>query len=430
LELSDFFNNDQFKRSHLGIYVVEVDTQKEIYSFNPDQYFIPSSVLKVITGALALNALGEEFCFHTDLKYEGVIDSNKVLHGNVWIVGGGDPTLSLNILDVFEQALKDLGVYQIDGKIIADASCFEKEMSSQYWYVEDVANGYGAGASGLTINKNSYEITFKPGSKEGEKSQVLKIEPNIVGLKYHNEVCTGPKGSGDRVNVFGAEYNEMQFYKGTVPLEEPTFRIKGAIFNPPLFLAQALNSKMHASKGVQVIWDKTGDNTTLLLKHKSVPLKDILKEMNFFSINLYAEHLLKKVGEGKTSLGVLKMQKFLDNLNIPAKITDGCGLSRNNLLTPKGVVKLLCEIKKSKAYSSLYNSLPGIREGTLTYVHLKNSSLKAKTGAMAQICNLAGYLILPSKKEYAFCIFCNNYLGDRHQIKEEIHNFLEALAEK
>lgn len=152
--------------------------------------------------------------------------------------------------------------------------------------------------------------------------------------------------------------------------------------------------------------------------------------MNLFSVNLYAEHLLKAIGQGSSKKGTKHVEEFLKNLHIPSQIHDGAGLARTNLLTPKGVVSLLSHIKTCSRYHSIYESLPKYKQtGALeSFPNISHAHLQAKTGSMSNIYNLAGYLTLGQKKHYAFAIFCNHYKGNLNDIKKEIALFLETLA--
>lgn len=430
-ELSDCFSHtEEWQKAHIGIYVLDLDTQKPIYQRNAEQFFIPASLIKIPISIVAIALLGEDYCFTTSLEYEGSIDNNKTLEGNLWIRGGGDPTISLNSLSQWEIDIKSL-ITKINGTLFLDTSCFETALASSHWSFQDLGNYYGAGASGLTLNQNTYHITFQPGKKEHDPATVIKIDPPIPNLTFYNEVTTGPAGSGDQVYVFGSEYSPIQFYRGTIPLDQSTFIIKAAIPDPAFLCGWLLSKQLNPAKGIQLIREKNKSipPQTVIACYKSPSLKELLQPMNRFSINLYAEHLLKAIGRGNSKQGTKCVEEFLKNLHIPSQIYDGSGLSRTNLLTPKGMTTLLSHIKKSAIYLPVYTSLPEPNQtGTLQFFP-KISGMRAKTGSMSNIYNLAGYLTT-SKKQYAFSIFCNHYIGDVKNIKKEIALFLELLVEK
>ena len=425
-KLEDLFKSSEiFQQAHIGICILDMETEKEVYTQNAGQLFVPASLQKIPLSVAALSILGDDYCFHTDLAYEGEIDEQGVLHGNLHIVGGGDPTLSLEIFSEWEEALKKANIQSIDGKIILDTSFFETAMASPFWCFEDLGNYFGAGASALSINKNSYKITFKPGKKEGDPAAVVSIDPPIPSLVFHNEVATGPAGSGDKAFVFGSEYSLTQFYRGTVPLDHETFTIRAAMPDPALFCGLTLAKKISASQGVSVINTRQASYTHVIHKKKSPPLKKILEDLNHFSINLYAEHLLKTIGKGLTAQGIHQMESCMKTLQIPVHVKDGAGLARTNLITPKGFAKLLCLIRKNPLYQPVYNSFPAIGQGSLKrFPPVPRAFVRAKTGSMTLTSNLGGYLRLDSGKEFAFCVCCNNYVGSLQNVIDETHRLL------
>ncbi|NNM44219.1 MAG: D-alanyl-D-alanine carboxypeptidase/D-alanyl-D-alanine-endopeptidase [Chlamydiae bacterium] len=433
-----FTESESFKRAHIGIHIIDVDTGEEVYSKNAEQFFTVASLQKIPLSVVAISDLGGKYSFKTDLEYDGTVDQKGVLHGNIWIKGGGDPTLSLDVFSKWYEELAREGIHKVDGKIIIDASSFETTLASPYWHFQDLGNYYGAGASSLSINQNLYKVTFKPGIKEGDPATVLQIEPTIPGLVIHNEVTTGPAGSGDKVFIYGSEYSPIQFYRGTVPIDEPTLTIKGSIPDPSHFCAATLSTKIEARQGIEVRRQPL-DSTPrrkIISSTSSPSLHDIVKDMNQFSVNIYAEHILKAIGNGKADEGSKKIEKFLENLGVPSQMHDGSGLSRTNLLTPKGFTTLLQEIRKNPLYQSVYDSFPEAgKPGTLQSFPLpSHAALRAKTGSMRNIYNLGGYLTLDSGKEYALCIFFNNYPGSAQEVRKQIplflHEFIEMIVTK
>ncbi len=416
-----FTNSEMFQRAHIGICIVDLETEEEVYARNSEQFFVPASLQKIPLSVAALSKLGEDYFFYTDLAYEGTIDQQGVLHGNVWIKGGGDPTLELSIFSEWEECLKKTGINSIEGKIIVDTSLFEKAMASPFWLFEDLGNYFGAGVCSLNINRNLYHITFKPGQKEGDLTTVVKIEPPIPYLVFHNEVTTGAPGSGDQAYVFGSEYSFAQFYRGTIPIDQETFTIKAAMPDPALFCGMTLAKKVVPSQGVEVVRGKTTPNLNRLYRKKSPSLKAILKDLNHFSINLYAEDLLKTIGSGSRTQGISHMEACMKQWEIPIHVKDGSGLARGNLITPKGFAKLLGIIRKNPLYQSVYDSFPAA-------LPVPQATIKAKTGSMSMTTNLGGYLKLDSGKEFVFCVCCNNYTGSKQAVIAETHRLLTLLS--
>lgn len=98
-ELSHCFcQTEEFQRAHIGICVLDLNTQELVYQRNAEQFFTPASLMKIPISAAAIAFLGEDYCFTTRLEYEGVIDREKTLQGNLWVRGGGGSNYFLKSL--------------------------------------------------------------------------------------------------------------------------------------------------------------------------------------------------------------------------------------------------------------------------------------------------------------------------------------------
>lgn len=381
----------------VSAYTMNSRTGEVLLDQDGDRSLIPASCMKLITIGAALHVLGPDMRFQTHLEYDGTLDEQGVLHGNLYIRGEGDPCLGSNRIpsslswqeqvDVWVMAIVKLGIVRIDGEVIGDATRWEKQMAVSSWLWEDLANYYGVGASALSFHENSYTLFFKPGDQEGDHTTIVRLDPPLTMLTLINEVKTGSKDSGDRANIYGMEYYLVQHMRGTVPLGGE-FSIKGAIPDPPTtcayFLTQALENKKIAighssypqSKERKVI------HTTY-----SPTVKEIVHWTNQKSINLYAEHLLKKMGEvvhgeGSTAAGIKAVTSFWKAQGIDLSgfnMEDGSGLSRKNFVTAKQLVAILKKMKESSHFVIFFDSLPEI-EGR-----------REKRGTQSKIRCFAGY---------------------------------------
>ncbi len=407
--------------------VVDLKTSQKLISINSQTSMVPASCMKLITTAAALEILGPDSCFHTYLEYDGNIDSKGTLHGNLYIRGGGDPCLGFNrvesslsaeqLIETWTAAVVKAGIRSIDGRILADDSLWEKDLAVPSWQWEDIGNYYGVGASALSFHENFYSLVFQPGKSVGDPASLIRKEgmPNELILK--NEVKTGESGSGDRTTVFGMEYVLIQFAKGTIPIDVPEFTIRAAIPDPATYCADLLTRAL-VSKGVMLHHKGIAPSQRHLLHHLSSPtVKEIVYWTNQKSINLYAEHLLKKMGEkvlgrGSTRAGVEVVTAFLKQKNIDLQgfhMVDGSGLSRKNLVTAEQLTALLGYMKTFPCFTAFLASLP-TKEG-----------VKAKSGSMSLIKGYAGY-----KENIAFSILIN-HCQDVGQMDESITLFLKHL---
>ena len=424
-------SSDAFTINHalVSIYVVRMDTGEVIMDQNSELSLIPASCMKIATTGAALHLLGVEGRFETKLEYDGFIDSQKTLHGNIYIRGGGDPCLGSDRIagnlswekqiEVWADAVQKLGLQRIEGRVIGDATKWEKALAAPSWSWEDLGNYYGAGASALSFHENAYSLFFRPGEKVGDDAPILYTDPPTSLLAFQNEVKTGPEGSGDQAWIFASEFSSIQFVRGTIPAAVHEFVIKGAILNPALtcsdLLMQGLRKRKISVGGGSL---KERKEKTLFHTTSSPTIKEIVYWTNQKSINLYAEHLLKALGEklygeGSTASGARAVSAFWKSQQLDLEgfnIADGSGLSRKNLVTAKQFVGMLLKMKESEYFPYFFESLPQ-----------KNSAIRAKSGSMSLIKGYVGYM-----GNLAFAVLVNQCL-DAKLMNEKIESLLAEL---
>ncbi|MGZ5242449.1 MAG: D-alanyl-D-alanine carboxypeptidase/D-alanyl-D-alanine endopeptidase [Bacteroidia bacterium] len=442
-----FVNDPALAHASVGFSLVDTETGKTIYEHNSNQSLIPASSQKIVTTGAALGILGEEFTFKTQLAYDSI-------SGNIYIIGGGDPTLgsdrvkgSLSYEDLMN-SWAEIIQSKLKGRpinaIIADPTHYENATQPANWAWNDIGNYYGAGASGLSINENTYTVTLNASAKVGGDVEIVEINPKIKNLQLKSELKTGTANSGDNAYIFGAPYNYNHIIRGTIPAASKNFKIKGSMPDPAMFcaenLANALTKKGIVHLGAVNVSSLpvAVNKLTVLHTHISPPLKDIVYHTNLKSVNLYAEHLLKECGykvfkNGSTEAGVKAITQFWQNKGVNADgffMHDGSGLSHYNAITTKQLAQILAAIKKETYFNSFYNSLPiagengamrNMGDGTTI-----SGKLRAKSGHMDRIRSYAGYT--STDKKYAFALIVNNYTCSSAEIKSKIEKVLVALS--
>ncbi len=411
---------DPLDHATVSCYAVHMPSGKVLIDENSDKSLVPASCMKLVTTATALHLLHPDSNFTTELAYDGFIDEKGTLQGNLYIIGGGDPCLGSfrfvsleNQIALWSLAAIDAGIKAIKGKVFGDASKWEEAMAVPSWQWEDLGNYYGAGASALSFHENAYFLWLKSGKQLGEPVSVVRMEPEIPFLAFKNRSKTGDKGSGDNIIIYGSEFSLSQHIRGTIPLGEEAFLVKGAIPSPA-FLAAELLKKDLQSRQIPVLEDYVEENTSKTVIHKthSPDLSKIVFETNQHSINLYAEHLLKQMGEGSSEKGLKAVTDFwhAQKINLSGfYMADGSGLSRKNLLTTKQLVSILLFMKKGPYFSFFFDSLP------------KSGDVQAKSGSMSLIKAYAGY-----RGDIAFAIFINQ-CPDGQLARKKIEEFVDSL---
>lgn len=456
-ELNKFVKDPSLSHASVSINLIELGSAKSIVEHNSELTIPAASTTKLFSTAAALNILGENFRTETRMYYDGKIDSLGVLQGDIWIRGGGDPTFGSKyfpkekpLFDDWVSAIKKLGIIQINGNIIADASEFDYNGAPDGWSWSDLGNYYGAGASGLTIHDNLIQLHFKTSSKIGDPTRITKIEPLVEGLEIHNFVVSSSK-KGDNSYIYGAPYSMDRFVTGTLPISHSDFVVKGSLPDPENQFADELRRAIEkenieysgSTKSFRTVSKKDLKNDysamNLIHTHKSEKLIDILRITNHKSINLYAEQLLYLISHYKTGYGsingglkILKNEFSKEKGFNGVKIKDGSGLSRTSAISSKNYTTLLSQMHFSKNSESFFNTLPiAGKSGTLKSLCRGQSGqgrVFAKSGTMSGIKSYAGYVHSSSGKKYAFAIIVNNHQGSTRELKRKMGLLLNKVA--
>ncbi len=436
----------------VSLCILNTGTGETLYEFNAGKSLMPASVLKLVTSSAALELMGPEYCFTTKIGYTGYLNrATGLLTGDIIIAGGGDPALGSayfkdhynNFLKNWITEIRNLGIKKIEGRIITDDSRYDFQPVPAKWLWEDAGNYYGAGAYGLSVFDNSFEIHFRT-CNDGSNPVITGIVPDICRYEMSNQLIAS--GNSDSGYVFAAPYNDYGWLAGFIPVNKEDFVLKASVSDPPLLLSEIID-RMLDSAGIVV----TGDPSTARLEKNfmdnglkiiaevvSPPLKDIVQVQNHESVNLFAEHLLKELGKtfknnGSTAAGIEVLYKFLEDSGINTCgmfIEDGSGMSPMDAVTSEGVADLLLFMRtKGKYFNEFYTSLPDAgKEGTLAN-YFKNpvfdSNLKAKSGSMTRVRSYAGYFKTMSGNEMAFSILINNYSGPSQKVITGIEEILK-----
>jgi D-alanyl-D-alanine carboxypeptidase/D-alanyl-D-alanine-endopeptidase (penicillin-binding protein 4) len=452
-----FLGDSSLMHASVSLCVADAKTGDILFDYNSGTSLAPASVMKVITSAAALELLGPEFTFKTTVGYTGSLNKRTgKLRGNIIILGGGDPALGSkyfsdhykDLLQNWVTEIKKLGIKKIKGRVITDDSYFDYLPVPAKWLWEDEGNYYGAGAYGLSVFDNTYEIHFKTFA-DSSRPVIQAIVPEECRIELSDFLVAS--GTTDEGYIFTAPYNNGGWLAGTIPVNQLDFILRGAITDPPLLLAKMVNNKL---KSVGIKTSEVPTTVRSLKNYKaekfvpvteitSPPLSDIIEVLNHESVNLFAEHLIKELGKkfknnGSTASGAEVINEFLKNSGIDTNgmfIEDGSGLSPLNAINTRELVRLLVYMKnKGKYFTEYYSSLPEAgKEGTLKNYFkdtIFDSRLKAKSGSMTRVRSFAGYFTTVSGRKMAFSIIINNYSGPSKKIISEIEENLRELILK
>ena len=171
------FTDPIFSTSKVSIQVVNLRTKEETFAYNAEDKMIPASVMKAVTSAAALRILGPSFRFETKVYTDGEIKKG-VLKGDLYIKGGGDPSLEVHHLWKMAHDLKSLGISKIEGNVYYDNTLFGEDRFIPGWGKPiDIANGpaYFPLISSLSLNYNCVALRVRSGDKVKESAQALNL---------------------------------------------------------------------------------------------------------------------------------------------------------------------------------------------------------------------------------------------------------------
>ena len=444
LSVSFLTNHPVTGQANMSVLVQNMTTGKVIDSYRPDHVVPPASVMKLLTTGAVLETLGPGFRFPTILEYSGTIEKG-VLHGDLYIRGGCDPSLGwkgrTGFLDKWVSAIKAAGIKRIDGGIVADMTMLDGDAQNPNWLCEDAGNYYAPGIFSLNYYGNTMNIVLKSG-EPGTIATVEKTEPVVEDVYFINRIRCD-KISYDGAFVSGLPYSRERYLTGAVPSNLGTFGLKGDLPNPGLLLARHLTSRLRDA-GVRVENDATyiSDYNPLtpprteVYTHYSEPLRDIIKETNINSNNLYAEALFRYFGARYTLPGTIHNSQDLlrdywrrRGVTIQnAIIKDGCGLAPQDAVSAKTFVQLLTIMSRSANRDAWMASLPlSGQSGTLKTLcpgTELEGRIHAKSGTIAGTKNFAGYIDMPNGDTWVFAILISSAPGKAKNIQNIIQQYL------
>lgn len=428
-----------------GVLVADAATGEVLYSRNPDAYFMPASNAKLFSTALALATLGPEYRVRTTISSSGTLDENGVLIGDLVLIGRGDANLSNRkfpfnkkeeregpperVISEFADAVAAHGVKEVTGDVIADDSLFQHEKFPSGWLVDDILWSYGAAVSAIAVNDNTFSLELRPAANVGEP---VRYEAGLATDFYtiENLIVTGARGSEEKLAVARDPGSHTLHLSGTMPIDAQTRRVTLAIEDPAEYAASLLAHLLDA-RGVKIDGHArarhtidpapdTGDPQTILAEHTSGPLSDDIRLTNKNSENLHAELLLllgahEKTGARNYEDALKFASEFFKTAGIAegdVVLSDGSGLSRKDLVTPRAIVQLL-RYAATQPWGDLYRStLPVAGEDGTLSDRMKNTPaagrIFAKTGTIGHGNTLSGYATTLRGERLLFSILGNN----------------------
>ena len=348
-----------------GAYVVNADTGREVFRHRYDRPRVIASNTKLYTTAAALARFGVEGRLATEVRTVGGLDLDGTFRGDLYLVGGGDPTFG----------------------------------SSRF-----ARRAYGAGG---TVEELAALL---------ETAGIQRVRGRVLGDESYFDPRRGGPESGFRISPYVGPLSGLVYNRGLASESG-----RGYQANPPAFAAARLGAAL-ARRGISVSGapraGRAPADARVLAVVQSPPMARLAALTNKPSDNFFAEMLLKGLaaqagGLGTTAAGARLAAGFAHRVGGRASsLADGSGLSRRNRASPFRVVRLLLAMRKRDEFDSFFTSLSiAGRDGTLRPRMRRGparSRCRGKTGTLSNVSVVSGYCRARSGQTYAFSILMNS----------------------
>lgn len=429
--------SQHFDTSKVSVSIRSLQTDNVLFEHRGDVPMRSASNLKLLTGAAALHTLGEDYRFSTTLYIDGDIKGTTLV-GDIYIKGGGDPTLLPADILEWAKVLKRQGIRKINGHLYGDDTFFSGAILSPGVEKRDESDYFAAPISALTLSPSedfdaSTVIVTATASRVGAKPH-YEIVPNAAGMRVTNVAKTVAKGQKNTISITRKYGTNEIVIKGNIA--------NGQKKKEWVTMQHPTQNTLSAVKG---IWQEAGitfakdssvkratvpETAQLLYVKQSRTLKAMYPTFMKLSNNTMADMLVKTMGQevyGKGDLltGLQVMREYGRTIGMDFSkwhLADGSGLSMANKVTANELTQLLVAMEPNKAF---YTGLPvgGVSErligGTLKN-RFTQSPLKynvvAKTGYIPKTYALSGYVTAKSGKTFAFSILTSQQTGGIRKI--------------
>jgi D-alanyl-D-alanine carboxypeptidase/D-alanyl-D-alanine-endopeptidase (penicillin-binding protein 4) len=344
-----------------GVFVRDLDTDRTLFASKADVARVPASVEKLYTTSVALLRFGPDATFPTSVAGHGFLDPDGVWRGDLYLRGGGDPTLERDDLQRLAGAIAGAGVVRVDGSILGDESRFDTLRGSF-----DTGGAYdrdiGGALSALALGRGFAKDGEPAAHAAGQLAKILR-------------------GQGVRV--------EGRSGASAAPVNATEL---AAVQSPPV---------------------------RDLIRLTNVPSDNFLAEM------LVKDLGAQFAGAGTTAAGTGVVRAQLASFGVHPRIVDGSGLSRADRTTPREVVRLLETMHHQELAGAFEGSLAVAgRTGTIRK-RMRGTAAqdrcKAKTGTLIAVSSLAGVCETAGGHTIAFAMLMNRAaVGRAHGVQDRI----------
>ncbi|MBU6961394.1 D-alanyl-D-alanine carboxypeptidase/D-alanyl-D-alanine-endopeptidase [Pseudomonas sp. CVAP len=376
--------------------------------FNADVSVNPASTMKLVTTYAALEMLGPNHQWKTEFYTDGTLNGG-ILHGNLYLKGGGDPKLNMEKLWLLMRDLRANGVQQVTGDLVLDRSFFVQPQLPEFNDDgKDENKPFLVKPDALMVNLKALRFVARNDSGK----VLVSVEPPIASIRIDNQVkaLSGKQCSG------GVRYNPVTQADGSVSVTVAGQLADGCSSQTYLSL---LDHATYTAGAVRAIWQELGGSiqgkdrlaavpkdAKVLARAFSPDLAEIIRDINKYSNNTMAQQLFLSLGakyrtdadadDAKAAQRVVRQWLAKKGITAPHLVMEnGSGLSRAERVSAREMASMLQAAWRSPYSAEFVSSLPiSGMDGTMRK-RLKTTAMRGeahvKTGTLNTVRAIAGF---------------------------------------
>ena len=421
--------------SSIGIFVQEIGTSRPLLSVNPAASLNPASTMKLVTTYASLELLGPAYRWRTEAYLGGPL-RDGTLDGDLVLKGYGDPKLTLESFWLLLRDLRARGLKDIRGDLVIDRSHFATGDYDASRFDGDALRPYNVGPDALLVNFKAIRFHFSPESERGAVR--VFAEPRIVEVASALRLTETPCGEWrDRMK---ADFQSL----GPVAKATFTGSYSASCAERDWHVAM-LAPTQYAGSLFRLLWAELGGSVSGSTRDGLAPLQgkpfasiespslsEVVRDINKFSNNVMARQLYLAIaadqaGAPATAANAqraIKAWLAKKGLDFPELVIEnGAGLSRIERISAQSLTALLVAAFRSPVMPELVASLPLIAvDGTMRR-RMKSESIAGqahiKTGALADVRAISGYVLDRSGRRYAVTMIVNHPNAQQSQAAQD-----------
>ncbi|HEX9639424.1 MAG TPA: D-alanyl-D-alanine carboxypeptidase/D-alanyl-D-alanine-endopeptidase [Acidobacteriota bacterium] len=444
--LQSLIDHPGWRRAQVGAQVQSLASGEVLYSVRADVPLMAASLTKLGTALAALKRWGPAHTFRTEI-YGRPPDANGTVSGDLVIKAYGDPSMVQERLWTIARELRQRGVERIAGDLVFDGSYLEPAPFPSGWRNVPSTKSYYAPLSPFALNFNLVAVKVAPGPAPGAPAAVAS-EPESSYIQIRNSARTSSRAGRASIAALSQSIDghTQLTVRGIIPSAIPQPEVRYFAVVDPLRNYQAALLRLLQEQGIEMqgqLREGPAPPGAPLCSFEGRSLAWILRLMNKFSNNFIADQLLRLLSAetagppGTTEKGAAFVRQTLIEAGLDPnafQVLDGSGLTYENRYSAAAMVRLL-----QAAYSDFrlrtefigslgINGYDGSIDDRMLAEHVVGL-VRAKTGHLNSVTNIAGYVASRDGEVFAFAILANNYsagTGTIHRLQDQM---VSALAE-